>query len=525
MDDNDTKIITSYLEGVKNGRRFFEIARRNSGRKPTIIWKAGLSKIGAKASASHTGSLAGTTAAWDAFFRQTGAVRASTLDELTDTTVGFSCLPDGCGLRVAYVSGGGAGTVIGADACESVGMQMPPFSPETEKRLAEALPGAGASNKNPIDIGHPHPPVKLLQSLLEIMSADENTDIVVIRRVLFSVKMSKIFSGTTAPSADEQQALLEVPVNVMKKYNKPIVIILPDDMTGVDSIYLEEERRQIRDYFFANGIPVYLSEQRTFAALAHLAQYKQRAGRQALTDKTGASSISGSKNRALFLSIRKKAKTPILDEIQCKTILKGVGLKVTLPVLASSKKEAVAAADKLGYPVAMKIVSPQISHKSDIGGVKLKLQNKAQVGTAYDEIMDAVRKKAAKAVIEGVSLQKMAEPGLELVIGMTKDPQFGPMLMFGLGGTAVEILKDVAFRIVPVTRTDAKDMIRQIKGYPLLEGFRGQPPVDIEYLEELLTKLSAFIAENPEIKEMDINPLIAYKKGAVAVDARIILEQ
>jgi acyl-CoA synthetase (NDP forming) len=523
MEDNDTKIITSYLEGVKNGRRYFEIARKNSGRKPLIIWKVGLTKMGATASASHTASIAGTSATWDAFFRQTGAVKVSTLDEFTDTAVGFSCLPKGCGPRVAYISGGGAGTVIGADACEMAGMQMPAFSQETERKLAEVLPGVGASNRNPIDIGNPHPPVKLLQSLLEIMSADKNTDAIVIRRVLFSVKMSKIFSGSTAPSEEEQQALLEVPVNVMKKYNKPIIIILPDDMTGADSIYLEEERRRIRDYFFANGIPSFLLEPRAFVALAHLAKFKQTARRTMLPAK-GALPASGSKTRKLFLNMQTKSTTPFLDEIQCKTLLKMAGLKVTMPVLAASKKEAAAAAEKIGYPVAIKIVSPQITHKSDIGGVKLNLQNKAQVGAAYDEIMNAVRKKAAKAMIEGVSVQKMAEPGLELVIGMTKDPQFGPMLMFGLGGTTVEVLKDVAFRIVPLAKEDARDMIRQIRAYPLLEGFRGQPAIDLEYLEDLLMRLSAFIEENPEIKEMDINPLIAYKRGAVAVDARIILE-
>jgi acyl-CoA synthetase (NDP forming) len=521
MEDSDTRIITSYLEGVKDGRRYFDIARRNADKKPIIIWKVGLTQIGAKASSSHTGSLAGASAAWDAFFRQTGAVKVSSLDELTDTTVAFSCLPQGCGLRVAYISGGGAGTVIGADACENADLQMPSFSPETEKRLREVLPGVGASFRNPIDIGNPHPPAKLLESVLEIMSDDENTDFIFIRRVLFSVKMSKIFSGTTAPSEKEQQELLEVPVRVKQKYHKPIVVMLPDDMTGTDLIYLEEERRKIRDYFFANGIPVYLSEPRAFAALAHLSQYKQRSAKQVSAKKTAP--VSESKSRKSFLNILKKSKTPILDEIQCKTVLKAAGLKVTLPVLAASRKEAVAVAEKLGYPVVMKIVSPQITHKSDIGGVKLKLQNKAQVGAAFDEIMDAVRKRAPDASVEGVSIQKMADPGLELVIGMTRDPQFGPMLMFGLGGTSVEILKDVAFRIVPLTREDAGDMIKQIKGYRLLDGYRGQPAIDKEYVEELLLKISAFIEENPEIKEMDINPLIAYKRGAVAVDARIIL--
>jgi acetate---CoA ligase (ADP-forming) len=526
MDDNDTKIITSYLEGVKDGRRYFEIARSNSGKKPVIIWKVGLTKIGAAASSSHTGSLAGTNVAWDAFFRQTNAVKVSTLDELTDTTAGFACLPDGCGLRVAYVSGGGAGTVVGADACETAGMQMPDLSPETERRLREIFPGIGTSLRNPIDIGNPHPPLELLQSLLEILSEDENTDVIVIRRILFSVKMSRIFSGSTAPPEKDQQALLEVPVNIMKKYNKPIIIMLPDDVTGAKNIGLEEERRRIRDHFFANGIPVYMSEQRAFTALAHLAKYRQNAKKAAgaaVSEKID-KKRELSKSRKQFLNIINKTGNSILDEIQCKTVLKSAGIKVAGPVLAASKKEAVAAAKKIGYPVVMKVISPQITHKSDIGGVKLNLQNEGQVRNAYDEIIKAVAKNAAKAIIEGVSVQKMAQPGLELVIGMTKDPQFGPMLMFGLGGIFVEALKDVAFRILPLSEDDAADMIRSIKARRLLEGFRGQPAVDMKYLEELLMKLSAFIIENPEIREMDVNPLIAYKKGAVAVDARIILE-
>ena len=523
MQDDDTKIITSYLEGVKDGPQYFDIARRNSGKKPLIIWKVGLTQIGAAASSSHTGSLAGTDTAWDAFFQQTNAIRVSTLDELTDTTVGFSCIPEGCGPRVAYVSGGGAGTVIGADECEISGMQMPGFAVETEAKLRELLPGVGTSSRNPVDIGNPHPPLELLEALLETMSADENIDVIVIRRVLFSVKMSKIFSGTTAPPEEQQQALLEVPVRVRNKYKKPIIIILPEDLTGVESIELEVERRNIRDYFFANGIPVFLSEHRTFKALSNLVKFREGSGKNIIPEEK--QKRVSSENRKIFLEILKKSDSNILDEVQCKTILKEYGINVTKPIMAKSKDEAVSVADNLVYPLVMKIISPQITHKSDIGGVKLGLQNEEQVKNAYDEIMTAVKEKAAEAVITGVSMQKMAAPGLELIIGMTRDPQFGPMLMFGLGGISVEILKDVAFRIVPLTREDAGDMVRQIKGYPLLEGFRGQSAVDIPYLEEMLMNLSAFIEENPEVKEMDINPLIAYKKGAVAVDARIILDK
>lgn len=522
MKDEDTKIFTSYLEGVRDGRRFFEIARKNAGKKPIIIWKVGMTKTGAAAAASHTGSLAGGISAWDAFFRQTRAVKAVSLDEMVDANVGFACLPGGCGRRVTLVSGGGAGGVIGADACESVGMQMPPLSPETEKQLRELLPASGTSINNPIDIGNPHPPLRLFQSILESVAASDQTDIIVIRRIFFSLKLSVIFSGTTAPSPEEQQALLDIPLNIKNMFNKPVVIILPEEFTGVEDIELEAERRKIRDFFFANKIPVYPNEQRAFKALSNIAGFREAGGLEIASDKD--KDIEAVRGRAVLLEIIDKALSPVLDEIRCKKIMKEYGIDVTEPILAKSGKEATKAASSMGYPVVMKIVSPQITHKSDIGGVKVGLKDKNDAAKAYKEILDAVKEKAADAIIEGVSIQRMAAPGLELVIGMTKDPQFGPMLMFGLGGTMVEVLKDVAFRIVPLTTMDAKEMIRQVKAYPLLKGYRGRPHADIECLEDLLLKISKMIEDNPEIKEMDINPIIVYEKGAVAVDARIILE-
>ncbi len=523
MQDEKTKIFTSYLEGVRDGRRFFEIARKNAGKKPIIIWKVGMTKTGAAAAASHTGSLAGETTVWDAFFRQTRAIRAGSLDEMVDTNVGFFCLPGGCGRRISLVSGGGAGAVTGADACESAGMQMPPMSLETERKLRELLPGIGTSIKNPLDIGNPHPPLKLFQSILEAVAASEQTDIIVIRRIFFSIKLSVIFSGVTAPSSEEQQALLDIPVKIKNMFNKPIVIILPEEFTGVEDIELEAERRKIRDFFFANRIPVYPNEQRAFKALSNIAEFRETGGLEIVSGKDR--TMEAGRGRAILSEIIETTSTSVLDEIQCKKIMKEYGIDVTEPVLARSGKEAVKAAGSMGYPVVMKIVSPQITHKSDIGGVKVGLKDKNDVSKAYKEILAAIGEKAADAIIEGVSIQKMAASGLELVIGMTKDPQFGPMLMFGLGGTLIEVLKDVAFRIVPLTARDTIEMIRQIKTYRLLEGYRGQPPVDIKYIEELLLKVSKMIEENPEIKEMDINPIIAYEKGAVAVDARIILEE
>lgn len=523
MQDKDTKIFTSYLEGVRDGRRFFETARKNAGKKPIILWKVGLTSTGAAAAASHTGSLAGSTSVWDAFFRQTRAIKAGTLEEMIDTNVGFSCLPQGCGRRVTLVSGGGAGTVVGADASESAGMIMPPLTPETESKLREVLPPTGTSIKNPLDTGNPHPPLSQFQSVLEAVASSDQTDVIVIRRIFFSIKVSEIFSGTTAPSREEQQALLDIPVNIKKKFNKPVVIILPEEITTVENIDLEEERRQIRDFFFKNNIPVYLNEHRAFTALSHLASFREAASLEQIPEKAGVKPTS--KGRSLLSQIISTASDPVLDEIHCKKIMKEYGIDVTEPVLAKSHQEAVEVANRIGYPVVMKIVSPQITHKSDIGGVRIGLKNEDDVKKAYEDIIMAAKDKVPDAVIEGISVQKMAGKGLELVIGMSKDPQFGPMIMFGLGGTLVEILKDVAFRFVPLTGQDAREMIRQVKAYRLLEGYRGQPPVDIKYLEELLLKVSRMIEENPGIKEMDINPLIAYEKGAVAVDARIIMEK
>jgi len=213
-----------------------------------------------------------------------------------------------------------------------------------------------------------------------------------------------------------------------------------------------------------------------------------------------------------------------LTEIESKELIGAAGIPVIEAKLVRTKAEAVALSKKMGFPVVLKIVSPDVIHKSDSGGVKLGLGNAAQVGKAYSEILSAIKKHQPKAKIEGISVQKMARPGIEVIIGMTKDAQFGPVLMFGLGGILVEVLKDVSFRIVPLNKRDAREMIKEIKGYPLLEGYRGQEPADILFLEAMILKVSDFIDKNPEIKELDLNPVFAYKNGAVAVDARVVLE-
>jgi acyl-CoA synthetase (NDP forming) len=232
--------------------------------------------------------------------------------------------------------------------------------------------------------------------------------------------------------------------------------------------------------------------------------------------------LSVSKSQ-IFSDAIKEHRT-VLTEIESKQLLKEVGIPTTEIKLAASAIEAADTSQKIGFPVVLKIASPDISHKSDAGGVKVGLKNKDDVASAYKEIMASVKQKFPEAKIEGVSVQNMARPGTEVIIGMTKDAQFGPVLMFGLGGVWVEVLKDVAFRIVPLTRRDASDMIKEIKGARLLEGYRGSEPANIAILEDMLLKVSEFVEKTPEVKEMDLNPIFAYKDGAIAVDARVVLE-
>jgi acyl-CoA synthetase (NDP forming) len=215
--------------------------------------------------------------------------------------------------------------------------------------------------------------------------------------------------------------------------------------------------------------------------------------------------------------------TGFLTEIESKQLLKRAGIPVVEAKLAMTKKQAVSMSRELGFPVVLKVISADVIHKSDSGGVRLGLANSTQVGRAYSDIMSSVMQRHPQAKIQGISVQPMAPPGIEVIIGMSTDPQFGPVIMFGLGGVLVEILKDVSFRIVPVTTRDAGEMIREIKGYPVLAGFRGQRPASIPALEELIVKVSRFIEENPRVRELDLNPVFAYEDKAVAVDARVVL--
>jgi acyl-CoA synthetase (NDP forming) len=227
---------------------------------------------------------------------------------------------------------------------------------------------------------------------------------------------------------------------------------------------------------------------------------------------------------SIFDQVKKEGRF-VLTEFESKKILKQAGISVVETKLAKTQKEAVSLSRKMGFPVVLKIASPVVVHKTDSGGVKLSINNVTEVKKAYDEILKRVKKQYPDAVVHGVSVQKMARPGTEVIIGTSKDPQFGPVIMFGLGGIFVELLKDVSFRVIPVERKDAQEMINEIKGYPILEGYRGKDPTNISVLVEIILKISKLVEENSQIKELELNPVFAYRDKAVAVDARIILEK
>jgi acyl-CoA synthetase (NDP forming) len=225
-----------------------------------------------------------------------------------------------------------------------------------------------------------------------------------------------------------------------------------------------------------------------------------------------------------ILDKAKTEKRTVLTEFESKKLLGQTGIPVVETRLVRTKRETISVSKEMGFPVVLKITSPDIVHKSDSGGVKLGIANATQAGKAYSEIMLSIKQRYPIAIIHGLTVQKMAPPGIQVIVGMSKDPQFGPVLMFGLGGILVELLKDVSFRIVPVTKRDAAEMIREIKGYPLLEGYRGQEPANIDALQDIIVRVSQFVERTPEIKELDLNPIFAYRDKAVSVDARIVLE-
>lgn len=496
----NTDVILMYLEDLVNGREFMSIAREITSHptnpKPIIALKAGRTLLGAKAASSHTGSLAGSDNVYDAVFEQCGVLRGDTLEEIFDYVKAFSSQPRPKGKNVVVVTNSGGPGILATDSLIQNGLNIAPFSPDLKKKLKSILP-ANANINNPIDL--------IAEAQHELYEAT-------LRETLNHDDIHSALVILTPTAFTNVEKVARTIVSAAKKHKKPILCCFLGiyDVSGGINI-LEE-----------NGIPAYRFPESAARVLSEMTKFTEWLSRP----KTGIKTykVNRSKARETIDSARKEGRSFLLEH-EAYEVLKHYHFPVIQSRIATNEKQAIDFADEIGYPVVLKISSPQILHKFDFGGVKLNLQSRAEVKKAYLDILASVRQKVPGAQIFGVIVEEMAQAGKEVILGVNRDPQFGPILMFGLGGIYVEALEDVTFRLAPIRELTAKMMIKKTKTYKLLTGFRGEPAYDTEAIADCLKRLSQFVTDFDDIQEMDLNPLIVHKKGkgCSIVDARIIL--
>jgi len=511
-EDDDTEVIMIYLEELRrSGEEFIkavkEITSGDYRPKPVLVIKSGRTSEGAKAAASHTGSLAGTFAVYEAIFEQAGVIRVDTIDELFDFAGAFAFKNESAtgklrrkvpnGNRMAIVTNAGGPGIVATDMTISTGLKLAEFTEETIEALASHLPAA-ANLHNPVDVIGDAASDRY-ENALDAVIKDENVDGALV--ILTPQSMTNVL-GTA-------QAITKI----ARRSSKPIMCVFMgviDVSAGVK--FLQEA-----------GIPVFNFPENAAKAFGALYRYAMWMNRQSLAQFKLTHETQ--KAADIIEKCLAEGKT-YLGELDGLDVLKCYGLPVLPTELAETEDKAASIAKKIGFPVVMKIVSPQIIHKSDAGGVKVGIKSQKEAKDAFNEIVANARAFNSEAKIEGVLIQKMADRGEEVILGMSRYPLFGPLLMFGLGGVFVEVFKDVVFRVAPIGRNEARRMIRKIQGYKLFTGFRGKPVRDVETLERLLVCLSDLVTNHPQVHELDINPLLVHEKGkgATVADCRIILK-
>jgi acetyltransferase len=503
-DDDETDVIMMYVEDLVNPHEFMRIARdiaSNPRRpKPILAIKAGRTTEGAKAASSHTGALAGSDEAYNAFFSQARILRVETIEELFAKGEALAYQPAPKGIRVGILTNAGGVGIMATDACVRGGLQMAQLSDQTRAEMKKHLP-ATASTGNPVDvIGDADK--KRYQTALELLVKDENVDGII-----------PIWTPTLMAEATEiAQVIAEVGVTS----EKPILAC----------IQTMGSQAEIRRALAKDKIPSYQFPENAARAMAAMAEYA-RWSRRPPGDVKVYSDVKPQIARVVI--DKAMARQPaFLSEPEGHTILEAYGLPVLPFRLVKTADEAVAAAKEIGYPAVIKIVSPQVLHKTEFGGVRLGIENDAAMRAEFGSLIDVVKSKAPDADIWGVLVQKMApkKKGTEVILGMKRDKHFGPLLMFGLGGVMVEVLKDVTFRLAPITDQSAELMITGIKAYKLLQPFRGQPARDVATIQDCLQRLSQLVTDFTEIDELDINPMLVYEQdqGALVLDARFLLK-
>lgn len=487
--DDDTDVILLYLESFGNPRRFARIARRVSADKPIIAVKAGRSGSGRRAASSHTAALASPDAAVDALFGQAGVIRVDTLEEMFDATQVLADQPVPAGRRVAIVGNAGGPGILAADACEANGLVVPELSREVQDSLRSFLPSA-ASVSNPVDMVASASAADY-ERALELVLRDPGVDAVLA-----------VFVPPLITSPDDVAAAIST---VVSRSDKPVVANFLGMASPPSSLRSGPER-----------VPSFCFPEPAARALARACEYgewrSRGAGHPVLFDDLDPASA-----RALIASVLSTApEGRWLRPEEATSILGCYGIRMAPFATATGAGEARAAADRIGYPVALKAFGTSLIHKSDEGGVALSLDSADAVDRAFSDMKGRLASR-----MEGAVVQAMAPDGVETIVGVVDDPSFGPLVMFGSGGTAVELFADRAFRILPMTDMDADDLVRSLRGAPLLLGYRGSPPVDLVALEGVLLRVARLAEDVPEMAEMDLNPLICGPWGAIAVDVRI----
>jgi len=502
-DDPATKVILLYLESFGNPKKFVRIARSVTLNKPVVAVKSGRTSAGSRAAASHTGALATAEIASEALFAQTGMIRVDTVEELFDVANLLSRQPLPRGKRVAVLTNGGGPGIMTADACADRGLELPPLADETVAELKSFL-SPRASAVNPVDMTADGTP-ETYKRALKVLARDDGIDIVI---VIF-VPPIPVQSEAVA------DAIGELAPEFRRRGKTLVASFMGARGSGIECDAGDE-----------GCVPSFAFPERAAAALAGACEYSQwlQQPKGVVPELAGINRDKASEIVASALG-QSTARPLWLEASAVSDLLDSYGITVAEPKTAHTADEAAAAAEEIGFPVAVKLVSDEIVHKTEVGGVILSRRSAVEVKEAFQQIRERLQRLGRADEMQGVAVQQMVPEGIEVIVGLTQDPSFGPLIMFGLGGIYAEFLKDVAFRIHPLTDVDARDMVRSVKAHQLFAGWRGARPTDVAALEDLLLRVSAMVEDLPRIAEMDLNPVKAQEqgKGYVVVDARVLL--
>lgn len=495
-EDPYTKVILCYIEDVENGPHFLEVARRASRKKPIIILKSGTSQAGAQAASSHTGALAGSDLAYETAFRQCGVIRARSMPELFDLAIAFANQPIPKGDRVAVVTNSGGPGIVTTDTIELKNLKMARFIKETVNELRGYLP-AESNIYNPVDVLGDAKADRYRFSLEKVL-ADPGVD---------SAVVLVCPAGVTEP-VETAGAMIEM----RKAYpEKPLFAAFMGGKKLAEGVRVLSEAR----------IPCFTFPEPAISSISGLVSYARTRDLPVEAEPLAYADVDQKTVKAIFYDVKKDNRLVLLGS-EAAEVVAAYGIPAAPTVLATNPEGAAEQADKLGYPVVLKIASPKIMHKTDLGGVKIGLDSPEKVRNGFVEIMDNVHRYLPQVVAHGVEVQKMMPKGTELIIGMTRDVQFGPLIAFGLGGIYVNLLKDVSFRLANgLNGREIENMLAETKAYTLLRGYRGEKPADIRAIVEIIGRVAKLVTDFPEITEMDINPVFAYNQGASALDIKI----